>query len=284
MARGEIDSKEEVNLLNGNVRSYIPSLEDEDVGKISVVEGKLYLLASDEFEMEAAKNQKMEVMDSGVESESSVASRIEEKAIESMVKNSGELVEIGEKLISKSVFEAWKIVNEFDDDKKIKETYGDGWYYIKKGTNIDGLGNLKKGYIINFTKDEVIIFDDNKHLFLDSKDKLAVTDNIVLNIDPSSLSDEEAWGSNVELHGVKNFNDFCKGTELDFDGVDDYIEIKVGDTEINEGLTLEFYGKCKGNNGFDLLSKTLMDDNDPTTKFRSFFGDKNTFHLCAGLR
>ena len=163
MARGEIDSKEEVNLLNGNVRSYIPSLEDEDVGKISVVEGKLYLLASDEFEIEAAKNQKMEVMDSGAETEVSVASRIEEKAIDSMVKSrgkdafkyideNGEQKLVGIELIKKNFDNSasWKIVTELGENGKIAKTYDENYYYIKNGTTINGIGKISKGYIINY--------------------------------------------------------------------------------------------------------------------------------------
>ena len=289
--------REKVNLLNENVKTYIPSIDENDIGKFAVIGGELYYLGNDELLKKAAQNQKMEVMDSGVGTESSVSSKVEEKAIESMVKNSGEnvfkrfdeesgeLVEIGEKLISKSLFEAWRVVNEFND-KTFQKSYGDGWYYIKKGTNIDGLGNLKKGYIINFTEDEVIIFDDNKHLFLDSKDKLAVTDNIVLNIDPSSLSNQNEWGNNFTLHGVNNFNEFCNGTELNFDGKDDYLEIKVDNSNLKGGITMEFYGKLKATGGEDtwpLLCKTREDDDGFSGRFRSALDYDGTFSLCAGV-
>ena len=288
---------EKVNLLNENVKNYIPSLEENDVGRFAVIGGELYYLGNDELSKKAAQNQKMEVIDSGTEteSESSVSSIIEEKAIESMVRNngengfkrvdeeSGELVEIGEKLVSKNLFSTWKIVNEFDD-KTFEKSYGDGWYYIKKGTNIDGLGILKEGYIINFTEDKVIIFDDNKHLFLDSEEKLAVTGNIVLNIDPSSLSDEKTWGDNIKLHGVEDeekakFND---GKKLEFDGKDDYLEISGVNSEIMNGVTLEFFGKINSDGECPLLCKTKSDDVDFSKRFRSMVYNNGKFSLCAG--
>ena len=57
---------EKVNLLNENVKNYIPSLEENDVGRFAVIGGELYYLGNDELSKKAAKNQKMEIMDSGL--------------------------------------------------------------------------------------------------------------------------------------------------------------------------------------------------------------------------
>ena len=155
--------KEKVNLLNENVKNYIPSLEENDIGRFAVIEGELYYLGNDELLKKAAKNQKMEVMDSGVETESNIASRIEEKAIDSIVKSggkdafgytdeSGKQQIGGIKLVKKNFDNStkWKIITELGKDGKITKTYDENYYYIKNGTTIDGIGKISKGYIINY--------------------------------------------------------------------------------------------------------------------------------------
>ena len=277
MARGEIDSKEEVNLLNGNVRSYIPSLEDEDVGKISVVEGKLYLLASNEFEMEAARNQKMEVMDSGVESESSVASRIEEKAIDSMVKSRGKdafkyIDENGEQqlggieLVDKTYDNRnkWKVVSEVEDNK-VKNTYGNGWYYVPRNTEIEGIGRAKKDYIINYNTNEKIEFNKDIHTLMGFDKTMAVKDHLLFNIDPSiiesyTISKETSEiANNIKFYGYddsdnqnvevdkKNLKGAFTQSSFVFDGNNDYITFDYDNNNgFSDGIVFEFYGNIKG--------------------------------------
>ena len=155
--------KERVNLLNENVKSYIPSFDENDIGNFAIIEGELYYLGDDELSKKAAQNQKMEVMDSGVETESNVASRIEEKAIDSMVKSrgkdafkyideNGEQKLVGIELIKKNFDNSasWKIVTELGENGKIAKTYDENYYYIKNGTTINGIGKISKGYIINY--------------------------------------------------------------------------------------------------------------------------------------
>ena len=102
-------------------------------------------------------------MDSGAESGSNVASRIEEKAIESMVKSrgkdafkytdkNGEQKLVGIELIKKNFDNSasWKIVTELGENGKIAKTYDENYYYIKNGTTINGIGKISKGYIINY--------------------------------------------------------------------------------------------------------------------------------------
>ena len=276
MARGEIDSKEEVNLLNGNVRSYIPSLEDEDVGKISVVEGKLYLLASDEFEMEAARNQKMEVMYSGVETEADVASRIEEKAIESMVKSrgkdafkytddSGKEQLGGIELVDKNLTNAnkWKVVSEVEDNK-VKNTYGNGWYYVPINTEIEGIGRAKKDYIINYNTSEKIEFNKDIHTLMGFDKTMAVKDDLLFNIDPSVIEsyttskESGEIANNIKFYGYDGTNEQNKEVNKEnlqgaftnssfiFDGNNDYITFDYDNSNgFSDGIVFEFYGNIK---------------------------------------
>ena len=155
--------REKVNLLNENVKSYIQSLEENDIGRFAVIEGELYYLGNDEISKKAAKNLNMEVINSEVETESSFAIKIEEKAIDSMVKSrgkdafkytdeSGKQQIGGIELIKKNFDNStrWKIVTELGEDGKITHTYDENCYYIKKGTIIDGVGKISNGYIIDY--------------------------------------------------------------------------------------------------------------------------------------
>ena len=271
----EEGNKERINLLNKNVKTYIPSLEENDVGRFAVIEGELYYLGDDELSKKAAQNQKMEVMDSGAETESNVASRIEEKAIESMVKSRGKDAfkytdEKGEKqlggikLVEKNFDNStsWKIVTETGEDGKIRRIYDKGYYYIKKGITIDGIGKTDYGYIVDYDSNDVIQYKESTHKYFSYEDSVAVTDNLLFNADPgvidSYFSDKENFkkddlGKGIEFYGYGNgdepdFEQAFTPTSFKFDGENDYITIDC-DTAIarenikEKGLTFEFYGK-----------------------------------------
>ena len=135
---GDYEERPNVNLLNDNVKSYIPNLKNEDIGRFGIVGGKLYYLGDDETEKEAARRQNIEVM-----SDDLTVDELEKTIICNIVKETGEESEKeGIELITKNQANAasWKIVTETVDGK-IVEKYQDGWYYIEKGTEIKGIGN-----------------------------------------------------------------------------------------------------------------------------------------------
>ena len=267
--------REKVNLLNENVKSYIPSLEENDVGNFAIVEGELYYLGDDELSKKAAKNQKMEVMDSGVETESNVASRIEEKAIDSMLKSrgkdafeytdeNGDQKLVGIELIKKNLVNAnnWKIVTETGEGGKIKKTYDEGYYYIPNGTNISGIGKTTCGYIVDYGSDDVIQYKEGIHKYFSYEDSVAVTDHLLFNADPgvidSYFSDKNNFkkddlGKGIEFYGYgdgeePDFDQAFTPTSFIFDGYDDYITVECKSEEDkgnikNYGFTFEFYGK-----------------------------------------
>ncbi len=288
--------REKVNLLNENLKTYIPSFNENDIGKFAVIEGELYYLGNDELSKKAAENQKMEVMDSGVETESNVASRIEEKAIESMVKSRGKNafkytdengeqqlggIELVEKNLANS--DKWKIVTETGEDGKITQTYDEGYYYIPKGTNISGVGRTSYGYIVNYNSNVVIKYEEGTHKYFSYEESVAVTDHLLFSADPGVIDSyfsnpnnfkKEDLGEGIELYGYgdsdkPDFKQAFTTTSFEFDGKDDYITVDCNSSEdkksIREhGLTFEFYG-------------VLYDDGKGIDRNGSVTEGKNTF-------
>ena len=120
----------------------------------------------------------------------------EKEAIEFVVSdvqidlNTGKTVDqgkmIGEKLLTKNLENAasWKIVTETVDDKTTNK-YGTNWYYLEKGTDVNGK-KLTNSYIVNYLTGKIVNFEEGKHKFLSVEDfsEYYTPENLILNIDP----------------------------------------------------------------------------------------------------
>lgn len=108
--------------------------------------------------------------------------------------------DIGEELRDRTVANGdnWKIVSISENNK----IYGTGYYYVPKGTTLENYGETKLEWIINYNKGEVIELPEEGYTKLAYGDNLAVTDGIILNVDPINMSDENSWGEGVTLYGV----------------------------------------------------------------------------------
>ena len=126
--------------------------------------------------------------------------------------------------------EKWNIV--FTDDK----TYGTGWNYIAKGTNIEGYGKITNSFVINNETGEIVELKEGEYDKLDYTDSVAVKGDLPLNIDASNLK-------NGNWEGIKKYGDVKYNEEknaLTFDGEGDYLELtKPGD--FSNGFTFEIY-------------------------------------------
>lgn len=107
---------------------------------------------------------------------------------------------IGEELRDRTVANGdnWKIISVSETNK----IYGTGCYYIPKGTILENYGETKLEWIIDYNKGEVIELPEGGYTKLAYGDNLAVTDGIILNVDPINMSDENSWGEGVTLYGV----------------------------------------------------------------------------------
>ena len=147
------------------------------------------------------------------------------------------------------------IINENGD------TYGTDWNYILKGTELYDYGPLQNNWLVNYKSGQIEELQENGYSNLKYGNNLAVTDNLILNVDPFSMSDSSSWGDNVKLYGVENGDGYgWNESEIKLDGVDDYIEIYTDKFQANQGLTFEFYAQNKNeilNDDMPILSKSL---------------------------
>ena len=110
---------------------------------------------------------------------------------------------------------------------------------------------------------------------------LAVTDGLLLNVDPVNMQDANSWGEGVTLYGVTPGDGYgYNGDAILLDGVDDYIEI-YADTPIEEGFTFEFYGRTDDDT-INMLSKTVLEDTaDYAKRFRVRFTNETTWFRAS---
>lgn len=175
---------------------------------------------------------------------------------------------VGQALLNKNLNTNWSIIY----DNTTKTIYGTGWHYIAKGTEIENYGTTERDWIVDYKSGQVIGLTENEFAQISSGDNLAVTTNIMLNIDPSIIDNgsnytkaqlEAQLGSNVEL---MNF-DFDESSGLtsssfNFDGENDYIKIQYNSSEqkqqlANNGITFEFFGNIQGGTSYNTEGTVL---------------------------
>lgn len=144
---------------------------------------------------------------------------------------------IGEELVDKTLEngDKWNIVVNNDT----LEQYGTGYNYIKKGTEILNYGETQYEWLVNYNSGEVIQLD-SKYTNLSYKTGLAVTDNLVLNIDATNFENNN-WG-NVIKYGDVKYSEENKA--LYFDGDGDYLELAKS-ADFKNGFTFEIYANLE---------------------------------------
>ena len=160
---------------------------------------------------------------------------------------------IGTQLYSRNLTNGnkWSIIITKDP----KETYGDGWTYISKGTDLLDYGETQYGWLYNQETGETIQLEKDNYVELAYGSNLAVTDGLIFNLDPLNMEDSDSWGE-TQLYGFSgtetdedgNVISGFSGSDFNFDGVDDYIEINSDADFSEDGLTIEMYGKIDEKN------------------------------------
>ena len=151
------------------------------------------------------------------------------------------------------------------------------------GEKLENYGQTKREWLVNYTTGEIISLEEGKYSKLKYGENLAVTDGIILNADPVNMENGESWGEGVTLYGVTEGDGYgWNGTELKFDGVDDYIEIyPSSEVNVEKGLTFEFYAKSNDNT-ISMLSKTIIrDENSFSSRFRTQYNHNGNAFWCA---
>ena len=192
--------------------------------------------------------------------------------------------DIGEELRDRTIANGdnWKIVSVNETGK----IYGTNCYYIPKGVELENYGQTKHEWVVDNNSGEIVELPEGEYTKLAYGDNLAVTDGIILNVDPINMSDENSWGEGVTLYGVTPGDGYgYNGTEIKFDGVDDYIEVYTEGNEIQEGITFEFY--CKSPNkdwNITMMGKTKKNDPDYTNKFRMQYASNKIYCCMSALQ
>ena len=165
----------------------------------------------------------------------------------------------------------WNIIYVEKDDK----TYGTGWNFIQKGTEISGYGRSTKNWLVNSSTGEIIELGDNDYTNLNYNDNLAVKDNLIFNLDSTMIEDgskesiQEQMGNSVEFINFDwNENSGVTKKSFNFDGDNDYIKVKYDDTDqkkilAENGYTFEFYGIINEGKGWDENNNPIDKDKYP---------------------
>ena len=125
---------------------------------------------------------------------------------------------IGEKLYDRNIANGnkWKIIYDTNNEK----IYGTNWVFISKKTDIDNYGKTLNNWLVNIQTGEILSINDGEYKKLQYGDNLAVTDGLILNVDPINMSDNNSWGDGVTLKGVKDGDGYgFNGNEIKLDGV-----------------------------------------------------------------
>ena len=176
---------------------------------------------------------------------------------------------IGEKLYDRTLEngDKWNIVVENDSQK----VYGTGWNFIAKDTDIQNYGKTKYSWLVNYDSGEIKQVNEDNYTSLSYKSSLAVTDNLVLNIDATNLENDE-WGD-IEKHGDVKYSK--ENRSLYFDGDGDYLEL-TKNADFSNGFTFEIYANLErltyeskpGKIGMGLFCKTPSLNNELTSAMR----------------
>ena len=146
-------------------------------------------------------------------------------------------------------------------------TYGTNWNYIETGTNIEGYGNSKNNYLVNYKTGELIELKEDDYSRLTHGTNIGVTDSLIFNLDPSIIDTtdiedlktgnyESLW-QNTTLNAFNwTENSGLTSKEFNFDGIDDYITVKYDSEEQKEklaknGFTFEYYGTITKGNSYN---------------------------------
>ncbi len=161
-----------------------------------------------------------------------------------------EKYDIGTKLYDRNITNGnkWSIIMI----KDTKETYGNDWRYIPKGTNLLDYGEAQYNWLYNEETGETIQLEEDSFIELAYGANLAVKDGLVFNLDPLNMEDSNSWGdailygfNGVEKDEEGNVISGFSGEDFNFDGEDDYIEIYSDSDFSEDGITIETYGNLQ---------------------------------------
>ena len=227
----ELNAVEEMEIYASSetIKNYIPSMSDKDIEKFVIMKRELLYIENNELEIKAAEACGIGTAQAADETTSNSINEVKAVigGVINLSSNSGDSYKvpeddftvttntndtsvglIGTRLYDKNSInsETWNIVIEYNSANQEIARYGSGYYWLKAGETyvIDGKS-------MKFENDFVVDYANKTYIALSGRAvnwnldaTLAVTDGLVLNIDPMSLADGE-WRQNAS---DSNFYDF----------------------------------------------------------------------------
>ncbi len=215
------------------------------------------------------------------------------------VTNNDEKGKLGKPLYDRTVENSsiWDIIVE----KENSNLYGTGWNYIEKGNSIEGYGEAKYHWLVNYETGEIIQLEEDSYNHLDYNSTVAVKDGLVFNYDSANANANiDSLGENTKLYYYdaqkyntvesrakayedekeKNVTNYVGYDRQKSENINDYLDEKTGAFKFNgnnyieiynengfdfsKGLTFEFYGNILGN--------TVATYNGTDTNWKNFAG------------
>ena len=293
------------------MKKYMKSMDEKDIDKFLVLNGKLMFIGNDDYERKVAE-------DVGIDTSLSIENySIEDlKVLAGNVFNYlGENCKVpanndgtSEKLPWKRLYTKniendtkWDMVMDYDENGIETNRFGDGYYLITNGEyTIDGVSvKLNNNYIIDYEKTTIIKLSEQ---FVDWNiaSTLGVTDKLELNLDPSDfdyfidengeLDSEQLKKKNILKYGDVTY-DTVRGAlgfnKSNINGKNGYIEL-ARNSDFSKGVSMEIFfksedmGQCyKKNYGYNMPLFCVRDSLD--SDFRDGFRLAGHHDSDAGL-
>lgn len=244
------------------IKDYIQSIEESDINKFIILNGKLSYVGNEENEKQIAKNV-------GIDIESNVAVDDITKLVDKFIPLADEInlpkndtdptpEELqGKRLYSQNIDneKTWDIVIDYDNNNQVKGRYGSNFYLLEKGSyQINGEDiDLKCDYVINYQEKSLIGLSD-RYVEWNINKTLAegISENqIALNIDPQNfenytsdngnLDENKLKDKNIEIFGDVRFDENSRALLFNKSSDGGYLKLSKSGLDFSSGFSFEIY-------------------------------------------
>ncbi len=264
----DIHMSENLVCAGEKLKEYVPSINDTDLQKFVILNGKLYFIGKDDYEIKMAESVGIDTTfsrtDMTVEDMISIVGDILPKKDELGGIPENDKEEAPKEMPGKRLYDKntvndtkWDIVIDYDEESNEIGRWGSGYYLLKSGNiEIDGKTvTLTRDYVIDYKTNELTLLSKNYEDW-NVNSTLGTTTGLVLNLDPSNFEeylDENGNLDNSKLNekNITKYGDVSYDSEnkqllfnIDSNENDEkgYIMLDGGNVSFSKGFTFEFMG------------------------------------------
>ncbi len=281
----DVNLSESITCSGIEMKNYMKSMDEKNIDKFLVLNGKLMFIGNDDYERKIAEDAGIDTSLSNgnfsVEDLKVLAGSVLPlgNEVEVPVGDNGETPEelVGTRLYDKvpQNEDKWDIVIEYNESNEKIKTHGTGYYYIKKGSyTINGKSvTLENDYIIDYKNREFYLLGKNYKEW-NIGETLAIKDPMpVLNMDPTNFEKYVNEDGTLNEKNLKNEANIIKYGDVSYskenkallfnespeneEGEGGYLELtKSGD--FSNGFTFEMYAN---------MSRLRYDNHGPVKNY-----------------